>query len=124
MSDPAPTPEPDDDPQLVARLLDLFGDLLIHRATTAKVDEVAELQHLCGQLTKELAARLSHENDEMLTVDAAARAAGRTPGCIRKWLRKFDLGVLDRRAGILLIPRSKLRSFMLQKEGVLPAGLR
>lgn len=117
-------PEPaaaDLPPHLTARILDLFADMLRSRAGS-KVDDVSVLQRLVADLTAELAARTSANS--LMTVAEAADAAGTSAQTVRNWCRGHGVGMFDRTRGMYLISRDRLRDFLFQRHGRLPANLR
>ena len=102
--------------ELTDRLIELFADMLMHRAG-AKVDDVAELQRLNAQLMKERVARPV----DLLTMAEAAERIGREQKSLRPFLKRNKVGQFEH--GRWIVSRRQLCEF-LERKGKLPAGLR
>jgi hypothetical protein len=91
------------------------------RPIEASAALAAELRRLAAFLN-ERADEL--DGDILLTVQEAAQLAGRTDEAVRVWIRKHGIGVYDPVARRHMIRKSHLVAYVLESQGVLPAGLR
>lgn len=84
---------------------------------------VTRLQILVTQLTDTLTANFT---DDRMTVAAAAREAGVTAACVRKWFADHDdqIGERDPRTHTIWISRIKLREFLRHRRTRLPHSLK
>jgi hypothetical protein len=64
------------------------------------------------------------DGDQLLTVQEAARLAGRSDEAVRIWCRQAGIGEYDVVARRYFISRRLLVEHILQNQGVLPHGLR
>lgn len=95
-------------PLTAAALLDLLADALRERAGTAQLDKVAVLQRLLADAYQEIAAMKREADDELLTVSEAVALVGGTSVKIRSWIRKYQIGYLDKHFKGYLIFKKKL----------------
>jgi hypothetical protein len=97
-------------------------EMLDRPAKSATLDDVlVEIRALRRLVEQRLSSH--SDDDDQMTVTAAATICRRTPQTIRNWVEIHHVGEFDPAARRYRVSRQKLRSFLVNKFGEAPAEI-